>query len=165
MKAIPLTRGYAALVDDEDYERVAKFKWQVRIDKSKSVDLFYAQRTVRVNGKKTTQEMHRLIMGFPPSGVDHQDCDGLNNQKYNLRPASQEQNVAYARTRVGGTSTYKGVSFCSRTGKWVAQICKKGKRCFIGRFKEEADAATAYNFKAFEFFGEFARFNIPMEPA
>lgn len=27
VKEIPLTQGYVALVDDEDYERVSAFKW------------------------------------------------------------------------------------------------------------------------------------------
>lgn len=27
MKEIPLTQGYVALVDDEDYDRVSAFKW------------------------------------------------------------------------------------------------------------------------------------------
>lgn len=28
MKQIPITQGQVALVDDEDYERVSKYKWQ-----------------------------------------------------------------------------------------------------------------------------------------
>lgn len=31
MREIPLTRGYIALVDDEDFERVNELKWHVKI--------------------------------------------------------------------------------------------------------------------------------------
>lgn len=34
MKEIPLTKGYVALVSDEDYERVAQFKWHARVGRS-----------------------------------------------------------------------------------------------------------------------------------
>lgn len=96
---------------------------------------------------------------IPPYGVDHEDCNGLNNQRYNLRPANQTQNLAHARVRVGMTSPYKGVSYCKRTKKWVAQICAHGVHKFLGRFNKEYDAAQAYNFAAEELFGEFARLN------
>ena len=41
MKEIPLTQGYVALVDDEDYERVAQFTWHAGID----CRAVYAQRS------------------------------------------------------------------------------------------------------------------------
>jgi hypothetical protein len=30
MRKIPLTQGYVALVDDEDYERVSQFNWSAQ---------------------------------------------------------------------------------------------------------------------------------------
>ena len=33
MKEIPLSRGYVALVDDDDFERVSAFKWSVSVRK------------------------------------------------------------------------------------------------------------------------------------
>jgi hypothetical protein len=35
MKKIPLTKGYVALVDDEDFARVSQHKWQVALHKGK----------------------------------------------------------------------------------------------------------------------------------
>jgi hypothetical protein len=57
---------------------------------------------------------------------------------------------------------YKGVSWYPKLQKWIAQICKDYKKYNLGYFKEEYDAAQAYNFAAFEMFGEFARLNVPL---
>lgn len=41
--------------------------------------------------------MHRWIMGVtdPEIEVDHRDNDGLNNQRYNLRPCTHLQNMRF----------------------------------------------------------------------
>ena len=45
VKSIPLTKGKTAIVDDDDYERVAKWKWC-------HVALGYAGRNITVEGRK-----------------------------------------------------------------------------------------------------------------
>lgn len=91
--------------------------------------------------------------------MDHADGNGLNNQRRNLRAATFAQNTANQYI-VRGTSRYKGVSRY-RNGKWVAQISYKGKNRGLGYFKHEYNAAQAYNFAAYEFYGDFARMNTP----
>ena len=71
LKEIPLTRGYVALVDDEDYERVSALKWYAVTPKGK----VYAQR--RSGG--ATIFMHDFLMGS--KGIDHADGNGINNQR------------------------------------------------------------------------------------
>lgn len=171
MKIIPLTRGYVALVDDEDYEKLSAYKWFAHIGnhlkfsdpESAGKKLVYAARNrPTVNGRRGMLQMHREILGLGPKdpNVDHADTNGLNNQRYNLRKADQAQNNANASPRQGETSRYKGVSFDLETGKWRAVIYFRGARRFIGRFRDEVDAAQAYNLAAEELFGEFARFNV-----
>lgn len=54
-------------------------------------------------------------------------------------------------------SGFRGV-YASHGG-WKAKFEKK----YLGLFKDKADAATAYNFAAFERFGCLAAFNIPSQ--
>ncbi len=46
MKLIPLTQGYHAMVDDEDFDRLNKFKWRIQ----KVKHLRYARRSITTNG-------------------------------------------------------------------------------------------------------------------
>jgi hypothetical protein len=62
------------------------------------------------------------------------------------------------RRKKNKTSKYKGVSLID--GKWIAQICDKGKNMKIGEFKTELEAAKAYNQRALELKGNKARLNI-----
>lgn len=158
-KTIELTRGCVAIVDDEDYERVAAHRWHAMRCKGK---WFYAMRRgSRPRGEPRNVFLHWVIAGRPPKGmaIDHIDGDGLNNTRANLRFCTPGQNTWNTRAHKDSTSKYKGV--CRPTGrrKWHANICIGGKNLFLGAFDQEEDAARAYNGAARAAFGEFARLN------
>jgi hypothetical protein len=148
VKGIQLTRGYVALIDDEDFERVSKHRWRAHV----SLHTVYARRNTKKNGYIW---LHRFILGVSQK-VDHRDGNGLDNQKSNLRRATSSRNCANARKRPG-ISRFRGVT--RARDKWQAYLTKDNKRIYLGVFKDEVDAATAYNFAAEIYHGEFARFN------
>lgn len=154
------------LVDDEDYEYLNQFQWQDN-------GVGYAKRHLpKVNGKRKDLLMSREIMKATGAlQVDHIDRNPLNNQKNNLRLATQTQNHINTNKKPSNTSGYKGVyleKYCySKNGKqylrksnpWVAQIKIDKKATRLGSFATPKDAARAYNLKALEVYGEFARLN------
>lgn len=153
MKEIQLTQGRVALVDDDLYDELNKFKWCA----DKEGKTFYAIRAIKIDGKKTTQRMHCVIMNA--KGVDHRDGNGCNNTRENLRVCTQSENLMNTRKRENTSSIYKGVYFHKLAGKWQARIAISGKRIELGLFELEADAARAYNARAIELFGEFCSLN------
>lgn len=146
VKQIPLSQGLFALVDDEDYEGLAQWKWYAK----KQRNSFYAVRRSVVDGKQVTVRMHRSLM---PTNlkVDHKNGNGLDNQKSNLRPANNSQNAANRQNRPAS-----GVTFCKFSGKWKAQIMIGGVNKHLGRFLSEMEARSAYAEAAPRVFGEFA---------
>jgi hypothetical protein len=159
MKEITLTKGYRAIVDDDDYEWLSQFKWHAAIRKSK----VYAARSVSPsNGLRSMVYMHRAIIGMNDVEVDHRDADGLNNARKNLRTATRAQNN-HNRLKIGGTSQYKGVSHSYRGDRWYAHIHADNKTMFLGSFATEIEAAKAYDAMAIKIQGVFARPNFPQE--
>lgn len=147
MKTIELTQGYVALVNDEDYELLSKYKWQVR----KCGSNIYAQ---------VTLGMHQFIMGACSENVvDHINGNGLDNRRENLRLASKAEN-RMNQNRVVGSSKYKGVSWNKKARKWVAYITHNHDRIHLGTFTEEVLAAKAYDDAAKALFGNFASLNL-----
>ena len=57
-------------------------------------------------------------------------------------------------------SKFRGVSWCKRQLQWVAYIQGQGHKRHLGYFSVEEDAARAYDAKARELFGEFAKTNF-----
>jgi hypothetical protein len=95
--------------------------------------------------------------------VDHRNLNGLDNRRSNLRLATHGENNQNKRKRKGASSRYIGVSFEKRIKKWSARIMYKGKAIWLGNFKNEIDAALAYDKAARKYYGEFARLNFPEE--
>lgn len=154
---VTLTRGHTAIVDLTDREVVAGRSWHS----------MPAKRTVYaisgVPGMNTTEGMHRVIMGLDrgdPRQVDHINHCGLDNRRANLRVVSPYLNQVYAQKRAGATSRYKGVSYDQ--GQWVARINIDGATKGLGRFKDERDAALAYDAAAARAWGDHAYLNLPL---
>jgi hypothetical protein len=150
VKQIPLGDGMYAYVDAADYEWLSQWAWGLHNG--------YAGRYQK--GKLVF--MHREIMQ-PPEGkiVDHQNRNKLDNTRTNLRVCTQQENMRNASKRNGTSSRFRGVSYSRRYGKWRARIWFEGKCTDLGLFTDEIKAARAYDRKAVELFGEFARLNFP----
>jgi len=63
----------------------------------------------------------------------------------------------------GPSSRFKGVGYSKEHRKWRARIWFESQRIWLGYFADEIEAARAYDRKAVELFGEFARLNLPEE--
>lgn len=150
MKRIALTRGTFAMVDERDNEALSQYKWHLH-------SCGYACRAVSRGGRRTIL-MHRQILTAPTGiEVDHINRDRLDNRRQNLRLATHSQNHMNQAVRVG---RFKGVHPNQTGGKpWIAMIGLDGRAMRIGAYQTEAEAAKAYNQKAIELFGEFARLN------
>lgn len=158
MKKIPLTNGLFALVDDEDYEMLSRYRW--RASYNHRDNLWYVARAGR-KGEPRTVMMHRQIMAPPRDmQVDHIDHDNLDNRRSNLRIVTRSQNLANRRKKIKSRSEFKGVTWHRRDKKWQAQVQWQGKTYHLGYFDSEVDAARAYDAGARAIQGEFSKPNF-----
>ncbi len=156
-----------AFVDDDDFDKVNEIKWWLSVGRSGTK---YAR--TRVN--KEDISMHVMIMGKGDKPmIDHKDGNGLNNQKENLRFCTNSENQKNKKSK--GLSKYLGVCpittrkkyYRKKTNEWVVHewfsfhvhININGKSTHVGAFKNEIDAAKAYNKAALLHHKEFANLN------
>lgn len=154
----PKHPGMFALVDDDDYERVSRYKWSAEVRKN----VTYATRGVCIDGKRKVVRLHRFVMRAKPGEqFDHVDRNGLNNQKANLRSCTHQQNAGNVEKASGSKawSRFKGVAWCKRFKCWVASIRVSGGTKKIGNFESELSAAAHYDEAAVEKYGCFAFIN------
>jgi hypothetical protein len=160
-REITLTKGYVALVDNEDYEWLMQWEW-----------IYDGGRTGRYqwNGKRTAVlTMHSQIFlraGIDvPNGmlIDHKDRNPLNNQKSNLRLCNPAQNAWNRSLGRDNTSGFKGVTRQTQTGQWQVKIKYQKITRTFGSYENIYHAAYIYNIVATWYFGEFAALNeIPV---
>lgn len=159
MKKIPLTQGKVAIIDDEDFERVGRHKWYAHRCSKRT---YYARRNIyqKGGGKIIQVSMASFILSAPAGlQVDHINHDTLDNRWCNLRLCTRTQNNQNRKPFRGGTSKYKGVCWNRENKNWRALCCEKGRLIHLGYFKNEKQAAMAYDEYASEHFVEFARLN------
>lgn len=94
---------------------------------------------------------------WPDFELDHINNDPLDNRIENLRPADRNEQSANQKLQSRRAGKYKGVH--KNDTSYYVKIKKNGKQYHVGSFKTEVEAALAYNKKAIELFGEFARLN------
>jgi hypothetical protein len=130
---LPLSRGLYAVIDAADFELVGRHKWCA----IPSRGTWYAMRGIRRHG--------------------------LNNRRSNLRHCSNQENCRNQGLAKSNRSGYKGVSWYPNYQKWVATIVWNGRKVFLGYYTDPVEAARAYDARARELFGAFARPNFPAE--
>lgn len=159
MRSIPLSKGFTAIVDDEDYEALAQFRWWATVDGRRA----YA---VREEGCSKIY-MHRVIMKAGQGvKVDHRRHSIkemiVDNRRCNLRLASDSENGANRGKGFGrNASVFKGVSRARRQ-RWRAAIERGDTSLYLGGFYNEGYAALAYDLAAVRLYGEFAVTNFPV---
>jgi len=139
MKKILLTQNKFALVNNRDYEWLCQYKWHAH----KAMYTFYACRGIRIDGRRATVSMHRVVLGLKPGDgkeIHHIDKNGLNNRRSNLRICSRSENMRDCSIPDKGIYRHKGA--------WIARIQLRGKRKYLGSFSSSRDAQKAYNLAA-----------------
>lgn len=156
MREIPLTKGYAALIDNEDYERVSRYKWCVSVTNRRTMRV-YALRRKPGSGNPGQILLHREIMDAPDGiDVDHINGNTLDCRKENMRLATRSQNLANNRRKIG-ISGFRGVTPANQKHGWTVLIRAK----YYGTFDTPEEAARRYDEIATGIWGEFARLNFP----
>jgi hypothetical protein len=144
MTEIPLTRGYAAVIDDEHADVAGGYRWRVL---AQPHTCYAVARLPRLLGKQRSQYLHRLVVrAGPGERVEHVDRNGLNNRRANLR--IRPVGLGAMRPASGRpTSKEEGVAWDVGAEKWSASFAdEEGRTIFIGLFDTEWRAMLRRNF-------------------
>jgi hypothetical protein len=133
-----------ALVDDQDYERLAAFRWHL------SQRGYVVRNLARIDGRRPSpRSMHRDVLGLEPGDsaglqADHRNHDKLDNQRVNLRLTTPSGNGANRRgPDLQSQTGLRGVSYHRQSGKWHAVATLNGRRHSLRYFDTPEEAAEA----------------------
>ena len=158
MMELDLTRGFKAIIDKDDYEKISHLKWHAS---TTSDGHTYAKNIF----KRKSVLLHRIIMKAKKGQiVDHINRDTLDNRKCNLRFVNDSLNNMNQKRRNKKETIYRGVYRYSaklRTKCWVGRIQFKKIVYFLGYFHTDYEAHLAVKNKFIELFGE--NHNYPLE--
>lgn len=104
---------------------------------------------------------HRLVWvyvhGNLPAGmyIDHINGYSWDNRVFNLRLATNAENLRNRGKQTNNTSGFKGVTWYRPSGKWKSQCKVNSKNFHLGYFDTKEEASAAYESFASKAFGEF----------
>lgn len=134
-------------VDVEDYDKVKDYCWRECVDQTGYH--YLASR----GGENTLLRIHNLVAG---KYYDHKDRNTFNNRKYNLRPATKNENARNKSLQINNKSGVSGVFFDKSCNKWRAYININGKRLYVGYYSNKESAIKSRLQAEADYYGEFA---------
>jgi hypothetical protein len=139
-------RDEIVFIDEDKYQDIMRYSW-------------YINKNGYVVSHNPYMLLHRYVMSAEKDSViDHINGNKKDNREINLRTSTPALN-SHNKIKSGNTSSrYIGVS--KKDTKFQAAITKDGKRYYLGYFNHQKEAAEAYNKKALELYGGYARLNI-----
>lgn len=152
--AIILTANNNKVIVDKDlWYELMKYSWLTN-------PYGYCQALVNRKLIKMHQLVYQMYYDYIPKLIDHSNKNKSDNRIKNLIEKTCSENNHNKPKHINATSKYYGVSLHSGKVHWQVKIKKDGKEFYLGIYKNELDAAKAYNEKATELYGEHANLNI-----
>lgn len=138
MRYISLTKGRRAIVDNEDFETLSRYKWFVCFRGR----LAYAEANRPSKNGQERLTMHRVIL-LAKKGeiVDHINGSGLDNRRSNLRFVTHKENMQNTYKHRKG---HKLGTTLHSSGKYQAQIYSNGGQKYLGLFDTLEQAEATY---------------------
>ena len=132
--------------DMEDYDKIKNICWNEQFTNIPTIQ----GRDLRTN------KMVRMHSYLGYENCDHEDRNELNNRKYNLRPATTQENARNHNRQKNNTSGVIGVGWLMQQNKWRAYIYIDKTHIGLGTFDNKNDAIVARLKAEQKYFGEFA---------
>jgi len=144
---VVLTKGKVALIDLSDVDTVQKHQWY-----------FDGEYAVTNLPNRSKLHLHRMIANTGTGKVtDHINRDKLDNRRNNLRVCNSSDNNH--NRALNNPNGFRGITWNKRKRKWASQISIGNKNKGLGCFTSKIEAARAYDKKALELYGKYARLN------
>jgi hypothetical protein len=148
MKEIPLTQGKVALIDDEDWELISKYKW--RYNNKRAVT------SIIKNGKQSALYMNRLLLGEDDNRLTkYKNGDYLDNRRCNIIFIGfKNKESVFSEDKIPTKlSKYKGLYWHKFFKTWEVKILINDKLTSCGFYSDELQAAKAYDIEMLYVFG------------
>ena len=133
------------MISVSDLDRVINSGLRWSASWHKDTQSFRAHSITKVNGRRTTIQLSRFILGTPAHlEADHINHNTLDNRRENLRSVTRSQNEQNAHgARKDSSTGVRGVFWDKRRRNYRARIWLNGKGIHIGCFATLAEAEAA----------------------